>query len=135
MKFIWPPLVKVMEDRQKKIADGIAAGEQGQKTFEFAKKEASQLLVKAKQDSAHIIDQANTRSARIIDDAKAESRHQGKQMIEAAQTEIEQQVLNAKEKLKQNVGNLAILAAEKILEKNIDRKGHEKMLEALISTI
>lgn len=135
MKYIWPPLVKVMEERQKKIAEGIAAGERGHQALDQANKQASHLLSKAKQDGMHIIDQANIRSAKILEDAKAESLAQGNQIIASAQVEVAQQALLAKEALRKNVVELAVLAAEKIIRKDIDIKVHEHMLDQLIKTI
>lgn len=135
LKFIWPPLVKAMTERQEKIADGLAAAERGQNKLKLADKRTADMLREVKRDSAKILEKANARSTQILDEAKRRGIQEGNRMIEIAKLEITQQTQAAKAALRSEFSDLVISATEKLLEKNLDKKTHEKMLDELISEI
>ncbi len=135
MKFIWPPIVKAIQERQEKIAEGLAAAERGEHQLKLAEQRTSDMLREVKRDSAKIVEKTNARANQIVDDAKQRGVQEGQRMIEVAKLEINQQMQLAKEGLRTSFSDVVISATEKMLEKNLDKKTHEKMLDELISEI
>ena len=131
VKFIWPPLMNAVETRQKTIADGLAAGERGKLDLELAAKRASQELHGARERASEIIAQAEKRASEIIEEAKNNAKAEGNRIIVGAKAEIDQEVNRAKEGLRQQVAELAVSGAEKILRREIDAKAHADMLTAI----
>jgi len=131
MKFVWPPLTSMIDERTKRIADGLAAGERGKHELELASKRSAEMLRETKQQAAEIIAQAEKRAAQLVDEAKAAAKIEGDRVIAGAKAEVEQEVLRAKEALRQQVADLAIAGAERILRKEIDAKAHSELLEAV----
>ncbi len=135
MKFVWPPIVKAMEERQQKIADGLASAERGERSLELAQGKVTKILQETKEESSNIIDQANSRAGKIVDESKNRAREAGDHIIEQSKREVDQHIETVKASLRQEVTDIAMLAAAKILEKDIDRAAHEKMLNDLIAEI
>ncbi len=135
MKYVWPPMVKAMEDRKAKIADGLAAAERGVHEQELAKKAALEKLHEAKQQSAEIVSRAEKRAAEIVDEAKEQARAEGERLLAAAQAEIEQEANKAREALRTKVAELAVLGAEKILRKEINADAHKDIVDSLAKQI
>jgi F-type H+-transporting ATPase subunit b len=135
MKYIWPPIMGAMTEREKKIADGLAAAERASKDLELAQKKAGQSLTEAKAQAAELIDQANKRSSQIIDEAKLTARQEGVRLITAAKAEIEQEKNHVIEALRKEVALVAIAGAEKILGSTIDASMHSEMLDKLAAEI
>lgn len=131
VKFIWPPLMHAVETRQKTIADGLAAGERGKLDLELAAKRAAQELHGARERASEIIAQAEKRASEIIEEAKNNAKAEGNRIIVGAKAEIDQEVNRAKEGLRQQVAELAVSGAEKILRREIDAKAHADMLTAI----
>ena len=131
VKYVWPPLVQVMEERQKKIADGLAASDRANKDLELAQERATQELREARDEAATIVDKANRRANQMVEDAKQEAREQGERMLTEAREEIEQERQQARDALRAEVASLAIAGAEKILESSVDANAHNEMLEKL----
>ena len=131
VKFVWPPLLNAIEKRQKEIADGLAAANEGKMSLEVASKKNAEALEQTKQKSSEILGQAEKRASQIIDDAKAAANTEAERIKSSAQSEIEQEINRAKEDLRGQISNLAIAGAEKILEKEIDQKTHADMLTKL----
>lgn len=131
MKFVWPPIMGALATRQKQIADGLAAGERGKHELELAAKRATQELHGAKEKASEIIALAEKRAAEIVEEAKGNAKVEGDRIVAGAKAEIEQEVNRAKEGLRQQVADLAIAGAEKILRKEIDAKAHAEMLGAI----
>lgn len=131
MSFVWPPIMSALASRQKQIADGLAAGERGKHELELAAKRASQELHGAKEKASEIIALAEKRAAEIVDEAKGNAKVEGERIIAGAKAEIDQEVNRAKEGLRQQVADLAIAGAEKILRREIDAKAHAEMLGAI----
>lgn len=135
MKFVWPPIMKAMEERKKKIADGLAAAEEGNRTLELAKQKFDLTMQETKQKASNVIEQSNARGAQIIEEAKARGEQESKRIVQNAQVEVEQQIHKAKETLSKEVADIVIEGAEKILATSIDKAAHEKMLQDLIAGI
>jgi F-type H+-transporting ATPase subunit b len=131
MKYVWPPIVNALEARRKQIADGLAAADRGKHELELAGKRATESLHEAKQKAAEIIAQAEKRSAQIIDEAKSAAKVEGERQLAAAQAEIEQEAFRAREQLREQVANLVIAGAEKVLRREVDAKAHADLLEAI----
>lgn len=131
MKFVWPPVIAALEERSKKIADGLEAANRASRDLELAQEQATQLLRESKENAAEIIEQANKRANQMVDEAKEQVIADGKRLREAAQAEIEQDVMRAKEVLRAQVSTLALAGAEKILGNTIDDKAHSEIVEQL----
>jgi F-type H+-transporting ATPase subunit b len=135
VKFVWPPLLKAIETRQKEIADGLAAAADGRNALEAAAKKSEVTLTEAKQKASEIIAQAEKRGTQIIEEAKANAKVEGDRIIAGAKAEIDQEVNRAKEGLRAQVATLAIAGAEKILRKEIDAKAHSELLSKLAAEL
>lgn len=133
--FLWEPILKMMEDRKKRIAEGLEAAERGHHAKELADQRAKERLQKAKQEAADIINRAQKRSAEIIEEAKANAREEGERIKLFAEEGIQREVNRAKEELRQQVAALAIAGAEKVLEKEVDVQTHKAALQELAAQI
>lgn len=131
VKFVWPPLMRAIEDRQKTIADGLAAGERGKHELELASHRSADVLKEAKQRAADIIAQAEKRASRIIEEAKGAAKDESDRILVGAKAEVEQEVFRAKETLRQQVADLAVAGAAKILRREVDAKTHADLLTAI----
>ena len=131
MKFIWPYLHKAMQERQKQIADGLAAAERGRQELELAAKRSAEVLQQAREQATEIVVQAEKRSTQMIEEAKATARSEGDRIVAAAKAEIDQEVNRAKEQLRSQVAVLAVTGAEKILRREVDAKTHAQLLHGL----
>ena len=134
-KYVWPPFIAIMEERRKKIADGLEAAARSEKDLELAQVKSAEKLNEAKSDAAAIIDQANKRAAQIVDEAKEQAREEGQRIIAGANAEIEQAVNRAKEALRSQVSAIAVAGAEKILEDAVDQAANEEMLNKLAAEL
>jgi F-type H+-transporting ATPase subunit b len=125
----------MMEQRSKRIADGLAAAERGQHEKELAEKGAAERLREAKQDAMEIVASAHKQANQIIEDAKQKARIEGEHQLELARAEIEQESHRAKENLREQVVNLALAGAEKILEREIDATTHDEFLNKMVKAL
>jgi len=130
-KFVWPHLLRAIEARQKTIADGLAAAEQGHRKLEQSTRQASEAIVQARARAAEILAQAEKRSAQIIDEAKTAAKDEGEREKAAAKAEIEQEVSRARELLRDHVAALAVAGAEKILRREVDARAHAELLDGI----
>ncbi len=128
MKYIWPPLLDALDERKKKIAEGLAAAEQGHHEIELAEKRALTLLKEAKVQAADIISLAQKRANEVVEESKTTAKTEGERLITVAKSEIDQEIQQAKAALREQVSTLAISAAEKILQKEIDKSKHQEIL-------
>lgn len=135
MKFVWPPLVKAMDERKAKIAEGLAAAERGQHEQELAERRAKDTLHQAKQQAAEIKANAEKQAAMIIEEARDKAKEEGGRQLAAAQVEIEQATNKAREVLRSKVAELAVLGAEKILRKEINADAHKDIVESVANQI
>lgn len=135
VKFIWPPLLKAIEDRQKKIADGLAAAERGQKELHQANDEAAVIVNEAREKALKIIDQANRRSNEIIEEARATAISEGQRLVGDARQEVALEQARARDGLRKDVGKLAVAGATRLLEREIDPAAHADLIEQLAREI
>jgi F-type H+-transporting ATPase subunit b len=131
VKFVWPPMLRAIEARQKTIADGLAAAEQGRRSLETSTRQADDAVRQARERAAEIIGQAEKRVAQMIDEARNAAKEEGNREKAAAKAEIEQAVTRAREQLRDRVASLAVAGAEKILRREVDAKAHADLLEAI----
>ncbi|WP_394132276.1 F0F1 ATP synthase subunit B [Shewanella maritima] len=135
MKFVWPPLMNAIEERQKKIADGLADAGRAAKDLELAQAKATEQLKEAKATANEIIEQANKRKAQIVEEAKAEADAERAKIIAQGQAEIESERNRVKDDLRKQVATLAVVGAEKILERSIDPEAHSDIVNKLVAEI
>jgi len=134
-KVLWGPMTQMLENRKVKIADGLAAAERAKHEQELAQKDAVKHIKEAKEQAAQIIAQAQKRSTEIIDDAKAEAKEEGERMLKAAEAEIEQERQRVKEALREQVIDITIAAAEKIIKKEVNADAHNVILQDVVGQI
>jgi F-type H+-transporting ATPase subunit b len=130
-KFVWPPLMRAIETRQKQIADGLAAGEQGRQSLASAEKRIADMLAEAKSRSHEIIAQGEKLKSETIDAAKADAKAEADRILAAAKAEIQQEVARAKEALRDQVADLAVAGATRILKREVDARAHAELLAAI----
>ena len=131
MKYIWPPLMEAIEERQTQIADGIAAGEQGRKKLDNANKESKKILDDARKQATTILDQANARATEIVSDGKQDGLKEREHQMSLAKNDIEQETNKARDELREQVAALAIASAEKILGREVNKESHADILDDL----
>jgi len=129
--FIWPPLMRAIETRQKQIADGLAAGEAGRNELANAEKRMAAMLTEAKAKSSEIVATGERFKSETIEQAKVEAKAEAERILTAAKAEIQQEVARAKEQLRDAVADLAVAGASKILKKDVDAKVHADLLAQL----
>jgi F-type H+-transporting ATPase subunit b len=131
MKFIWPPILDALEERQKQIEEGLAAADKSQEALEAAEAQAQEIIAEARQQATGILDQAHARANEIVAEGKDAGVKERERQLAAAQAEIEQETNKAREELRGQVSAIAIASAEKILNREIDGKAHEDILGKL----
>jgi len=132
MKYIWPPILHAIEERQKKIADGLAAAERGELNLKLARKNVKEQLKKTKAESTNIIDQANKQAAKIIEAARDNAEKESKKILALAKEEIATEMETTKRQLYEQTVNLAIKISSKILSEKIDAKAHKELIDKII---
>ncbi len=131
IKFVWPPMLRAIEARQKTIADGLAAADQGRKSLEVSAKQAADEIDAARKRAAEILGQAEKRASQMIEAAKAAAKEESAREKVAAKAEIEQDVSRARETLREQVASLAVAGAEKILRREVNAQSHADLLTQL----
>ena len=135
MKYIWPPIIDAIEERQTQIADGLAAAERGQQSLDKAKVEADEIVDDARKQATTILDQAHARANEIVAEGKADGTKERERQVAAAVAEVEQETNRAREELRGQVSAIAVASAEKILQREIDKKSHEDILSKLAAEL
>ena len=135
MKFVWPPIVAALAERKTKIAEGLAAAERGHQEQQLGQQRAKELMVEAKKHAAEIVSQAQKRAAEIVEEAKESARVEGERLVTAAKAEIDQEANRAREALREKVAELALAAATKILNKEIDASAHKALVDSFAKQI
>ena len=135
MKFIWPPLLKAMDERRERIAEGLAASDKAEKELEAAKLTVEEQIREARDKAGEIVDQANQRHTQIVDQAKDDAVAERNRQVSAAEADIVQSANQAREELRSTVASLAVLGASQILEKEVDANTHRELLDKLIQEI
>lgn len=134
-RWLWGPLLSAMDERKKRIADGLAAAEQGQRERELAEKHSREALSEAKEQANEIIANARRRADEIIDGAKEDARIEGERIVLSARSEIDQQMNLAREDLRRQVVALSIEGAEQVLRREVDAKANDEVLEKLAAEL
>jgi F-type H+-transporting ATPase subunit b len=135
MKFVWPMILRPMDERSRKIALGLAAAEQGQQELVQANGRAEVIVREARERAGHIIDQAQHRANELIEQAKASASAEGQRLVAAAQQQIELDTARARDGLRRDVARIAISAASKVLEREIDPRVHADLLATLAAQV
>jgi F-type H+-transporting ATPase subunit b len=135
MKFVWTPIMAALAQRKKQIADGLAAAERAKHDLELAAKHSAEILREAKEKVGEIVNNGEKRASEIIEAAKAQAKAEGDRIIAGAKAEIEQEVFRAKEQLRNQVSEIALAGASKILGREIDAKAHSDLLDKLVAKI
>ncbi len=128
-KLVWPFMLRAIEARQKTIADGLAAAEQGRKSLEVSKRQSDEAVAAARSRAAEIVTQAEKRAAQMVEEAKNAAKEEGNREKTAAKAEIAQERTRAREQLRDQVASLAVAGAEKILRREVDAKAHAQLLD------
>lgn len=135
MKFVWPPVIAALQERQKKIAAGLDAANRAARDLELAQDKAGQQLREAKAQAAEIIEQAKKHGTQIVDEAREQARVEAERVKAQAQAEIEQELNSVKDALRAQLGGLAVEGAEKILGATIDQNAHAELVNKLAAEI
>ena len=135
MKYVWPPILAAMAEREKKIADGLAAADRASHDLELAKEKAVERLKEARHEAAGIIDSANKRGNQIVEEAKDAALVEVERVKASAQAEIEQETNRAREQLRSQVAALSLAGAEKVLGAAIDQKAHAELVDKLATEL
>lgn len=135
MKFVWPPLMKAIEDRQRKIADGLNAAEKAKADLADAQAQVKQEIDAAKAQAAQLIEQANRRAAQLVEEARVQASAEGERIRQQAKEAVDTEINAAREELRQQVAVLAVAGAEKILSQQVDAQAHDAMLKQLAAKL
>lgn len=135
MKFIWPPLMQAMQDRQKRISEGLAAAERGARELNEATEKAENMLREAREQAKEVLNNAQKQANETVERSRDEAREEGERLKAAARDEINQAVSQAKDELRREVGKLAVVGAERILRREIDSAAHNDIIDDLVAEI
>ena len=135
MSFIWPPLMRAVEERQKKIAQGLAAADRGEEALQKARESADVILREARERAGQIIEQAQHRANDIVDQARTSASQEGQRLVASAQQQIGLETSRARESLRREIGEIAVAAASKLLEREIDPRAHQDLISRLAAQI
>lgn len=135
MRFIWPVLMNVIEQRRKEIADGIAAGEKGQRELAEARHGSEAIMAEARQKAVQVVDLAHKRSSELVGEAKQVAISEGERLISAARSEIANEQTRARDGLRREVAALAVTGAAKLLGREVDAKAHAALLDELAAEL
>ena len=131
MKFVWPPLLRAIETRQKQIADGLAEAERGRSSLADAQKQTDSILKEARARAQEIVTAAEKAASQRVEESKLQAKTEGERIVAAAHAQVQQEVQSAKQQLREQVASLAVQGAEKILRREVDAKAHADMLNQL----
>ncbi len=135
MKFIWPLVIEAIDKRNKEIADGLEAAARGRSELDLAQERIEKLVADARRQASEIIDQANGRAARIVEEGREEGEQERLRLVATAHSDIQREVTQARDELRDNVASIAIAGAEKILQREIDARAHGEMLQRFANQI
>ena len=135
MKYVWPPIMEAIEERQKKIADGLSAAERAAKDLDLAQANASDQLKEAKRAATEIIEQANKRKGQILDEAREEALTERQKILTQGEAELESERKRARDELRKQVATLAVIGAEKILERSINVEAQKDILDNITAKL
>jgi F-type H+-transporting ATPase subunit b len=131
MRYIWPPLTKALEDRQRKIAEGLISAEKAEKSLAEAKASATDIIKEASVQANKIVEQANRRSNEVVEEARGTAIAEGQRLLADARNEVTLESNRAREQLRREVAMIAVAGAGKLLGREIDAKAHAELLDKL----
>ena len=135
MQVVWPPILRALDERRAKIADGLAASDRAEKALEEANEDAKQKIKEARDKAGEIVDRANQRHGQIVDQAREDAVGERQKQVAAGEAEIALAANQAREELRNTVARLAVLGAGQILEKEVDAETHRELIDKLIADI
>jgi len=135
MKYVWPPILGMIEVRQKTIAEGLAAADKGNRSLDEARVQIASMVEEARGQARQIIDQAQVRGNEIVDEARQGATEERERILKAAQGDVEQQLNQARDQLRSQVAAITVAGAEKILGREIDARAHQDLLDKLAAQI
>jgi F-type H+-transporting ATPase subunit b len=135
MKFVWPVLLGALEERQRKIATGLAAAEKGKQELAQAEQRAESLVREARERASQIVEQAQRRAAEMIEQAQRTAAAESQRIVAQASQQIEVEASRARDSLRKDVGQLAVETAAKVLEREIDARVHADLINQLAAQI
>jgi F-type H+-transporting ATPase subunit b len=133
--YVWPPVINALNERQKRISDGLAAAERGARALQDASLKSDEALKEARAQAQDILSAANKQAAQALDQAKLTAKTEGERIVAAAREEVQREVAHAREELRKQVGELAVIGASKILKREIDAKAHAEVLKDLAARV
>ena len=134
-KFVWPPLMQAVEDRQKKIADGLAAAEKGNRSLAEASAKSDEALKAARSQAQEILAAANKQAGQVVEQAKGTAQTEADRIKAAAREEVDREINRARETLRKQVGELAVAGAAQILKREINAQAHADVIKELAAKI
>ncbi|MBN1378726.1 MAG: F0F1 ATP synthase subunit B [Gammaproteobacteria bacterium] len=135
VKFVWPPIINALRERQANIADGLAAAERGRREHELSEERAKEVLKEAKVEASKILSLAQNQGDRLIEEAKETAMIEHNRIVQSGHTEVQQELNQAKQALREQVASISLAAAERILEREVDVKAHSDVLDDLAAQI
>lgn len=133
--YVWPPVINALNERQKRISDGLAAAERGARALQDASLKSDEALKEARAQAQDILSAANKQAAQALDQAKLTAKTEGERIVAAAREEVQREIAHAREELRKQVGELAVIGASKILKREIDAKAHAEVLKDLAARV
>lgn len=130
-KFIWPPMMRAVENRQKQIAEGLQAGEQGRQNLAIAETRVADMVAEARVKASEIVATGEKFKVETMDQAKVEAGAERERIIAAAKAEAQQEYASAREQLRNQVADLAVAGAAKILQREVDPRAHAALLDTI----
>jgi F-type H+-transporting ATPase subunit b len=134
-RFLWGPMTRLLEERAKRVQDGLAAAERGQHEFSLMQHKSVDLLRQARAEAAEVLNQAERQALRVLEDARQNARAEGDRLIAAARQEITAEVSRAREQLRAAIGDLVVAGASQVLEQEIDARKHNQLLESMMARL
>ena len=131
MKFVWPPIAKALDERAAKIADGLAAADKAKSELQSANKRVEEQLAQTRDQSTKLLSDADRRAQAIVEEAKKRAEEEGAKIVAAAKAEADQQLVSAREALREQVAALAVKGAEQILKREVNAGVHAELLNRL----
>lgn len=135
MKYVWPPIMRAMNERQKKISDGLMAAEEGVHKLDLAEKKASEILKKTKRQAAELLEEARHRGEQIVDEQKQKALIEAEKVMERAKADIEQEKIEVQGQLMKKISDLSVQVAEKVILAQVSAKDHARLIDQLIRDI
>jgi len=135
MTFVWPLMRQAMDERERKITDGLAAAEKGQSDLKQAAAEAEKIITAAREQAREIVAKASTRATGIVEEARSDGESEKRKRLESAQSELEVEINRARDELRRQVGAIAVAGAEKVLSREIDPEAHRDLLDRLAAEL